>query len=127
MSKSGLGTVIGQGIADANITGFPLLLVISIVTAAITNIVTNKAALQVMFPIVYSIYKANGEDPIPGIMVLSAMSVMPMVTPHSIPANILIVGPGGYSPLDFLKFGLPLNVLMAILHPLAAAIVYNAW
>lgn len=78
---------------------------ISLISATMANIVTNKAAIQILFPIAAAIYKSNGKNPLPGIMVMCAMSLMPMCTPYGIAANILIVGPGGYSPLDFLKFG----------------------
>ena len=127
MSKSGLASVVGNAIANANISGFKLLLLISAVASVITNAITNKACAQVLYPVVVSIYQKQNHDPLAATMVLAAVSSWAFCTPYGKPTNLIIMGPGGYRPMDYLKYGLILNALIVVLIPVAAATVYDEW
>ena len=127
VKNCGLASIIGQAINDAGISGFSLLLLIAAVTTIMTNAISNKATCQVMFPIAYEAAIVTGMDPLPAIVVMTMTAVYAFLTPYAIPPNILIFGPGGYRPVDYFKFGLPLAILMTILTPLSASIVYNVW
>jgi len=127
MEKSGLAELLGYFVSSANIRGFPLFLLIAATTGIITNVVTNKACAQVMFPIVYSIYHELGIDPMAGVMLLVVNTSMALCTPYGFATNLIIMGPGGYTPKDFVKFGLPLNLFMIVATSLMASISYNQW
>ena len=125
MTKSGLADVIANAILNAHFSGFQLMLLISAVGSIITNAITNKACAQVMFPIVFSIYTKAGKDPMPAVMVLCAVSSWAFCTPYGKPTNLIIMGPGGYRPIDYARFGFALNVLVVVLIPISACLVYG--
>lgn len=124
VDRSGLAAVVGKLVTQANVTGLPLLLLISFLTIILANVVNNKTAAQVMFPVVFAIYKAQDLDPLPGVMVMASTSVVALATPFGYASNMMVMEPGGYTPTDFLRFGVPLSIIIAILVPLTAWFVY---
>ena len=127
MSQSSLAGVIGNGLASADVVGFKLHILIAAVATVVTNAITNKACAQVLFPIVISIMKHAGEDPMPAIMVLCAVSSWAFTKSYGKPTNLIIMGPGGYSGKDYAKLGLILNIIMIPLVAACASLVYNKW
>jgi di/tricarboxylate transporter len=127
MDKSKLAALIGQTINDANIQGFPLLILIASVACVVTNVITNKACAQVLFPVVLAIYRQQGRDPMSGVMLLVVQTSCALFTPYGFATSLIIMGPGKYTALDYIKFGLPLNIVLIVLFSVDAAIVYNDW
>lgn len=125
--KSGLAAVIGQLIMDCGVSGFWLFLLIALATSLATNIITNKASVQVMFPIVVEVFRRRGEDPLAGVMVLTAASSVALSTPYGYATNVIVMGPGGYSPMDYLRFGLPLNIIVCIVIAFCGSWSYSMW
>lgn len=91
-----------------------LLLGIYIITALLAAFITNKAAVALIFPIVLSISKDMGHNPLPYILTVSFAAAANFMTPIGYQTNTMIYGPGGYKFRDFLKVGTPLTVIYAI-------------
>ena len=127
VEESGLAAVIGYQIAEAKISGFKFLLLVSGLTTLLANAVTNKAAAQVMFPIIYRTMVNQGVDPLPAIMCLASTSVLPLFTSFGHATAVIVTGPGGYTTRDFFVFGFLLNMLVFIISPISVAIVYGFW
>jgi di/tricarboxylate transporter len=127
VKNSGLANVIGHLVISSGVRGFPLLLLIATLSSIMSNIITNKVCAQVMFPIVHTIYSELDMDPMGGIMLLTVITSLAISTPYGFATNLIIMGPGGYTPSDFVKFGLPLNIIMIITMSIAAATVYDHW
>ena len=127
MSSSGLAAVIGQLVIDANLRGYPQLLVIAMATTVVTNVVPNQAAAQVLFPVVFQMYTQRGEDPFPAVLCLLCCTSFAFVTPYGSSTSLIVLGPGGYKAIDFLKYGLPINIFAALLISVSTAIVFNKW
>lgn len=125
MTKSGFADVLGNALKNANVSGIRLLYLISGLASIMTNVITNKACVQVMIPIVVSAYRQQGKDPLPAVMMTTALASAALSTPYGFATNLMVMGPGGYRPLDFIKFGLPLNVLYAVILPIITAVVYG--
>ena len=60
-------------------------------------------------------------------MCCCVLSCVALCTPYAFATNVIIMGPGGYSPTDFVKFGFVLNVVMMVLCPIIAATMYDLW
>ena len=125
--KSGLARKIANLIVATNARGAPLLLLFSAITAFMANTVTDKASVQVLFPIIFQVCQTIGVDPLPPVMVMAIVVALPLATPYGSTINLLITGPGGYHAIDFVRFGLPLNALLVVLVPVMAATVYGWW
>ena len=90
-------------------------------------VIPTVALVVLMAPIVLSASVQLGIDPHTAMMAVAMAGAAGFMSPMSHPANILVMGPGGYKFADYLKLGLPLTlvvfvtvmVLLPILWPLA--------
>jgi di/tricarboxylate transporter len=98
--------------------GFPPTFVLGgfILMASIsTQILSNNATAVLLFPIAVSTALGMGVDPKPFIMALCFGASACYATPVGYQTNLLVYGPGGYRFSDYLKLGIPLNLLVLIL------------
>ena len=88
--------------------------VIFIVTNILGALMTNKAAVAVIFPIAISIAAALNLDPVPFVLAVAYGGSASFITPIGYQTNLMVYGPGGYSFADFMKIGLPLTLIYMI-------------
>ena len=98
--------------------GFILLVSIS------TQILSNNATAVLLFPIAVSSALGLGVDPKPFIMAVCFGASACFATPVGYQTNLLVYGPGGYRFSDYLKLGLPLNLVVLILGSLLIPIIW---
>jgi di/tricarboxylate transporter len=90
-----------------------VLLAIYALTSLLTELATNNAVAVILTPIAIALGLALGIDPRPLVVAVMMAASASFATPIGYQTNTLVYGPGGYSFTDFLKVGIPLNVLMA--------------
>lgn len=128
LETSGAGALIADAIIKllgSNPSPFVMLLVIFIVTCALTNFMSNTATTALMVPISVSLAQGLGADPRSVIVATVIAGSCAYATPIGMPANTMVVGIGGYKFRDYVKAGLPLilcsfvicMVLLPILFP----------
>jgi di/tricarboxylate transporter len=83
-------------------------------TWMITEVITNNAAAVLMFPFCLEVAKLYGrqEDPMPFVMALLFAASASFMTPIGYQTNMMVYGPGGYRFSDYVRIGLPLNLLL---------------
>ncbi len=94
-----------------------LLFVLSLLTAVISQLVTNKGAAILMFPIAMEL-AAGAQTPLspyPFMITLMVTAASSYLTPIGIVPNLMVYGPGGYKFTDYLRMGIPMTLLVAIL------------
>jgi di/tricarboxylate transporter len=89
------------------------LLAIYLITSLFTAVVTNNAAAVLMFPIAKATAMGLGVSFSPFIFTIMMAASASFATPISYQTNLMVYGPGGYRFSDYLKIGIPLNLLMA--------------
>ena len=125
---TGAGNLIADkivGLLGANPNPIVLLLVIFIVTCALTNFMSNTATTALMIPIAVSLANNLGADPRAVVIATVIAGSCAYATPIGMPANTMVVGLGGYKFKDYVKSGLPLilfsfvicMILLPILFP----------
>ena len=90
------------------------LLVIYALTSAMTEVITNNAAAVLMFPIAQAVAETLGVSLWPFIVVLMLAASASFATPIGYQTNLMVYGPGGYRFSDYLRIGLPLNVVLGL-------------
>jgi di/tricarboxylate transporter len=100
------------------LTGMILLASIS------THILSNNATAVLLLPIAASTAVSLGVNPKPFIMGICFGASACFASPIGYQTNLLVYGPGGYRFSDFLKLGLPLNLLVVIM---ASLLIPLAW
>ncbi len=107
---------------------WPVIMGLYVLTAMATMIIPTAALVVLMSPIVLSAMSDMGLQPETAMMAIAMAASASFTSPISHPANILVMGPGGYRFIDYLKVGVPLTivvfitvmVLLPILWPLQA-------
>ena len=69
--------------------------------------------IAIMIPIAISIALASGANPRPFILAIALAASLAFVTPIGYQTNLMVMGPGGYRPSDYIKCGLPLTIVVA--------------
>ena len=85
-----------------------------IITAAGTLIMPNAALAVVISPIVLSACADLGIAPQTAMMAVAMAASASFASPISHPANLLVMGPGGYRFGDYLRLGLPLTIVVFV-------------
>jgi len=85
-----------------------------ILTAMATMIIPTAALVVLMSPIVLSAMADMGFRPETAMMAVAMAASASFTSPISHPANILVMGPGGYRFVDYLKVGVPLTIVVFI-------------
>lgn len=125
MEVSGAAAMIGNGMIQFTSDYGPraILIGIVLVTALLTETITNNGAIALMFPIVVSMAESQGLEPRAFIVSITIVSSMALLTPIGYQTNLMVYGPGNYKFTDFFKTGFPLAlVLWAVVIILAPVI-----
>ena len=92
----------------------PIITSLFIVTTLLTALITNAAAVSIMFPIAMSLSHFTGVSSTPFFIAIAFAASGDFITPIGYQTNLMVYGPGGYSFKDFFKVGLPLTVIYMI-------------
>ncbi|GAB0492838.1 hypothetical protein MMPV_004108 [Pyropia vietnamensis] len=92
-------------------------------TVIVSSMVTNVAAVSLLFPVVQSLIAKGGVSIYPAIYVLMVGGSLSFATPIAYNTNVIVNERGGYRFVDWVKFGVPLQLAcVAVLPPLALAV-----
>lgn len=90
------------------------LAAIYLLTTVLTEIVTNNAAAAVAFPLAQATASALGVDLMPFVITIMMAASASFSSPLGYQTNLMVMGPGGYRFGDFLRIGLPLNLIVGL-------------
>ena len=104
----------------------PVLLVLAVhlLASFLTEIVSNNAVAVILTPIAIGLAETLGVDPRPLIVAVMFGASASFATPIGYQTNTLVYGPGGYRFTDFLRIGLPLNILASLVCALTIPLVF---
>ncbi len=88
------------------------LIVIYGLTTLFTELITNNAAAVLMFPIALATAGDLNVDYMPFVITIMIAASASFATPLGYQTNLMVYGPGGYRFTDYLRVGLPLNLLL---------------
>lgn len=100
------------------------LAVVYVLTSVMTELVSNNAVAVLVGPIVIALAIQLGYDPRPFIMAVMFAASASFATPIGYQTNTFVYGAGGYRFSDFLRVGLPLNALFALVAVLIIPIFF---
>ncbi len=93
---------------------YVLLIVIYIMTVIFTEMITNNAVAAMLFPLAVAMAWEGGYSPRPFVMAITTAASLSFVTPIGYQTNLMVMGPGGYRPVDYLKCGFPLAIVVGV-------------
>jgi len=96
-----------------------VLAAIYLITTIFTEIITNNAAAALVFPIALAASQQLGVDPKPFFVAIAIAASASFSTPVGYQTNLIVQAIGNYKFTDYLKIGLPLNLLAFLISILA--------
>jgi len=115
VQKTGLADLAANSIMAVG-DGNPYLNLILLYLLAVlaTELITNNAAVVLMFPVATALSQQLGVSLMPFVMAIMFGASMSFVTPFGYQTNLMVQGPGGYHARDYLKFGGVMAVIAAV-------------
>lgn len=125
IQKTGIAEALANGVMNL-CGGKPLLVMIlmSLTATFVTEFISNTAAGAIFFPIVYHAATTMGCDPMPFLISLMIAVSSSFATPIGSTTHLLVYGPGGYKFSDFMKIGIPMNLIILAANILIVNLVY---
>ena len=127
MDKSGAGKLIADNVV-ALMGGSPSPLMVTAIlfmlSCSLTQVMSNTACTALLAPIGISIAQKLGADPKAVLMAIAVAASCAFATPVGTPPNTLVLGPGGYKFMDYVKVGTPLILLCFIVSLIIIPIVW---
>lgn len=116
MQETGAATYLAAQVMDMLGDAGPWTVIggLYVVTAMATMIIPTAALVVLMSPIVLSAMGDLGLQPETAMMAIAMAASASFTSPISHPANILVMGPGGYRFVDYLKIGVPLTLVIFV-------------
>jgi di/tricarboxylate transporter len=100
---------------------------IFLVSMLLTQVMSGQATALVLAPIAIATAQSIGVDPRGLAMAVAMGCSTAFLTPFGHPANMLVMGPGGYTVKDYAKVGLPLTIILFILLLITLPIFWNIY
>ena len=116
LEKTGASAMVASLLADnlGQASPYALLAGIYFTTSLLTMFISNTATAVLMSPIALTSAAAIGVSPYPMLFAVTLGASMCFASPFSTPPNALVMQAGGYSFMDYIKVGLPLQIIMGL-------------
>ncbi len=127
LEKSGTAQLIAHGLINAvkSLGSVAMISSLFVVTLLLTSLITNAAAVSIMFPIAMSMAEQLHLSYTPFFVAIAFAASGSFITPIGYQTNLMVYGPGGYSFKDFLKVGGPLTLIYTIICVTFISLFYN--
>jgi di/tricarboxylate transporter len=114
LDASGSAEVIVRGLIAlaGDLSPWVVLAIVYLIASVLTELITNNAVAIVLTPIAIALAGDLGLDPRPFAVAVMFAGSASFATPLGYQTNTFVYGAGNYRFVDFVKIGLPLNILM---------------
>ena len=114
MDNTGLSSMISGGIVSGLGTYGPYAVLAGIMlgTQLLTTFISNTATAVLFAPIALQAASALGVSPVPFMIGVSVAASMCFMSPFATPPNAMVMSVGKYSFMDYVRIGLPLQVIV---------------
>jgi di/tricarboxylate transporter len=127
MVSTGAANTLAERLVDVVGDSGPhaLLLGLVVLTFALGQLISNMATALIVIPIAVSAAGELDVSPKPLLMGVCVASAAAFLTPVATPANLMVMGPGGYRFGDYWKLGAPLLALFGVVAVLLVPVVWS--
>ncbi|KAF0675405.1 SLC13 family permease [Profundibacterium mesophilum] len=109
------------------LSGLPpiaIILCVYFIASTLTELVSNNAVGVILTPIAIELGLALGLDPRPLVVTVMFAASAAFSTPIGYQTNMLVYGPGGYRFTDYMKVGIPLNIILGLTAALVIPLIW---
>jgi di/tricarboxylate transporter len=126
MQETGAAALVAEGLVGAVGGAGPhaLLFGLVLLTVLFGQMISNMATAFIVIPIAVSVAAETGTSVLPLLMAVNVAAAASFLTPVATPANLMVMGPGGYRFGDYWKLGLPLALLFILVATLLVPLIW---
>ena len=126
IETSGAADLVARGLVDGVGVGSPYLLLVALylLTGALGQVVSNTATVLVVVPIAVAAALETGISVQPVLMLVAVAGASSFLTPIATPANMMVMGPGGYTFGTYWRLGLPVMALWMVISVVLIPLVW---
>jgi len=127
LKNTGGAAYLAQKTVDAFLPFGNLALIAAffLMIAIMTNIISNTATALIFAPIALSVADQAGIDPMVMILTVIFAANCSFATPIAYQTNLLVMGPGRYKFADFVKFGVPLVLVIWVTYCIMLPLMFD--
>lgn len=116
LEKSGAATLVATGLISAGKTLGPVgvLSALFIITIILTALITNAAAVSIVFPVAMSMAEQMHLSYTPFFAAIAFAASGDFMTPIGYQTNLMVYGPGGYTFRDFIRVGTIFTIIYIV-------------
>lgn len=114
MVKTGAAATIAQTLLSVGVGPWGALALVFVLTLCFTELLTNNAAAVLVFPIAMSVADTVGANFMPFAITVMVAASASFIIPIGYQTNLMVMGPGGYRVSDFVRIGIPMSLLTAV-------------
>ncbi|WP_154856531.1 SLC13 family permease [Cyclobacterium xiamenense] len=113
LNNSGAATMLASGLLFLTQGAAPVwaLTLLFVVTLVLTSLITNAAAVSIMFPIAMELGQQLGQPLTPFFVAIAFAASGDFMTPIGYQTNLMVMGPGNYKFRDYFAIGFPLTLI----------------
>ncbi len=114
--KTGIDQLISGGLISqlGDLGPYALMAGLYVCTSIVTFFVSNTATAVLFAPIAVQAASGIGVNASPFLLAVAVAASMCFASPFSTPPNAIVMKPGGYTFMDYIKIGLPLQIILGI-------------
>jgi len=126
LDKSGAMALIVDGLMAAVGGAGPmaLLAVLFLLTSLLSQVISNTATTVLLAPVAIGAAQGLEVAPYPLVMAVAIAASTAFATPVASPVNTLVLGPGNYRFIDFVKVGVPLQLIAMVVALVAIPLLF---
>ena len=126
LEKTGVSDYIAGAMAGGLGSHGPMLLMAGVyfATSLMTMFISNTVTAVLMAPIALQSAMQIGVSPVPFLFAVTVAASMCFASPFSTPPNALVMRAGQYTFMDYVKVGLPLQLIMGVVMVLVLPLLF---
>ncbi len=124
LTNTGISKMIAEGLVSSLDSPIAILAGVYVVTSLLSTFISNSATAILVAPIAWTAATTAGVDPTPFMMTAGVAASAVFATPICTPPNAMVMSAGHYTFMDYVKVGLPLQIIMGIVAIFAISILF---
>ena len=127
LERTGGAALLADLVVESSAQLPPVLVlgVLYVVTALLTNVISNNASVVLMIPVAFETAQRLGLDAFSFVLAVTFAASTAFMTPVGYQTNLFVYGPGGYRFTDYLRVGGPLQALFAVVTTAGIAVIWG--
>lgn len=127
LEETGTASLLGHVVAETAtlLPALGVLWVLYMLTSFVTAFISNNASVLLLLPVAFETATEIGAEPFSFILAVTFAASASFISPLGYQTNLFVYGPGGYKVTDYVRLGLPLQLLCSVVTVLGIWMIWG--